>query len=83
MRTLAPLTEPDEVFADVPGHDGWRSDGAATYVLAVSDIAKTAPALTRGLVAARADVLSIGESRHSLEDVYLELLEEDKEGVGG
>jgi ABC-2 type transport system ATP-binding protein len=30
-------------------------------------------------VAAGADVLSIGESRHSLEDVYLELIDEDKE----
>jgi ABC-2 type transport system ATP-binding protein len=27
-----------------------------------------------------ADVLSISESRHSLEDVYLELIDEDVEG---
>ena len=32
-----------------------------------------APAVTRALVAAGADVLSIAEARHSLEDVYLEL----------
>jgi ABC-2 type transport system ATP-binding protein len=30
-------------------------------------------------VAAGADVLSISESRHSLEDVYLELVSEDEE----
>jgi ABC-2 type transport system ATP-binding protein len=30
-------------------------------------------------VAAGADVLSISESRHSLEDVYLELINEDEE----
>ena len=38
-----------------------------------------APAVTRALVEAGADVLSIGESRHSLEDVYLEMIDEDAE----
>ena len=33
-----------------------------------------APAVTRALVAAGADVLSIAQSRHTLEDVYLELV---------
>ena len=51
------------------------------YVLAVSDPAVAAPAVTRALVAAGADVLSIGESRHSLEDVYLELIDEDDGGA--
>jgi ABC-2 type transport system ATP-binding protein len=32
-------------------------------------------------VAAGADVLSIGESRHSLEDVYLQLIDQDGESV--
>jgi ABC-2 type transport system ATP-binding protein len=31
------------------------------------------------LVGAGADVLSIGESQHSLEDVYLELIADDLE----
>jgi ABC-2 type transport system ATP-binding protein len=31
------------------------------------------------LVNAGADILSIAESRHSLEDVYLELIDEDVE----
>jgi hypothetical protein len=31
-------------------------------------------------VACGADVLGIGEMRHSLEDVYLELIDEDPEG---
>jgi ABC-2 type transport system ATP-binding protein len=31
------------------------------------------------LVAADADVLGISESQHSLEDVYLELIDEDTE----
>jgi DsbC/DsbD-like thiol-disulfide interchange protein len=32
-----------------------------------------------GAGGADADILSIGESRHSLEDVYLELVDEDAE----
>jgi ABC-2 type transport system ATP-binding protein len=83
VRTLAPLAEPDRLFTGVPGLDSWRSDGAATYVLAVSDIAKAAPPVTRALVAAGADVMSIAESRHSLEDVYLELIDQDEERVAG
>ena len=51
----------------------------AGYVLTVSDPAQAAPAVTRALVAAGADVLSIAESKHTLEDVYLELVE-DTEG---
>jgi ABC-2 type transport system ATP-binding protein len=35
--------------------------------------------VTRALVAAGADVLSITESRHSLEDVYLTLIDADPE----
>src|SRR5450631_4364736 len=79
VRTLVPLPGPGRVFASLPAVDGWHQDGPATYVLAVSDPAAAAPAVTRALVAAGADVLSISESRHSLEDVYLELIDEDKE----
>jgi ABC-2 type transport system ATP-binding protein len=35
--------------------------------------------VTRRLVGAGADVLSISEAHHSLEDVYLELIDEDVE----
>jgi ABC-2 type transport system ATP-binding protein len=78
-RTVAPLPDPDRVFGGLPGVDSWRQDGPGEYVIAVSDSAVAAPAVTRALVAAGADVLSIGESRHSLEDVYLELIDEDVE----
>jgi ABC-2 type transport system ATP-binding protein len=43
----------------------------------VSDAARAAPAVARALVGAGADILSIAQSRHSLEDVYLELLGDD------
>jgi ABC-2 type transport system ATP-binding protein len=79
VRTLAPLPDPDRVFGGLPVVDGWRQDGSSDYVIAVSDSIVAAPAVTRALVEAGADVLSIGESRHSLEDVYLELIDEDVE----
>jgi ABC-2 type transport system ATP-binding protein len=79
VTTLAPLSDPDQLFTRLPAVDGWRSDDAGPYVLSVSDPRIAAPAVTRALVAAGADVLSITESRHSLEDVYLKLIEEDPE----
>ncbi len=73
VRVLSPLDAPDAVFAGAPGVEGWRlADGE--YLLTVSDSTVAAPAVTRALVSAGADVLSIGESRHSLQDVYLELI---------
>jgi ABC-2 type transport system ATP-binding protein len=79
VRTLAPLPDPDRVFAGLPGVDGWRPDGDASYLLTVSDPRVAAPAVTKALVEAGADVLSVAESRRSLEDVYLQLVDEDKE----
>jgi ABC-2 type transport system ATP-binding protein len=79
IRTLVPLVEPDGVFEGLPGVDGWRQDGPSTYVIAVSDADVATPAAIRALVAADADVLSISESQHSLEDVYLQLIDEDVE----
>ena len=86
ITTAAPLDKPDEVFGGLPAVKGWQAggpaaggDGPAGYVLSVTDPAAAAPGVTRALVADGADVLSITETRHSLEDVYLELVE-DKEG---
>jgi ABC-2 type transport system ATP-binding protein len=75
VKTLAPLAEPARVFGGLPGIDGWHPDGPGAYVLSVTDSSVAAPAATRALVAAGADVLSLGELQHSLEDVYLELME--------
>jgi ABC-2 type transport system ATP-binding protein len=58
---------------------GVGPEGPASYLLTVTDPAAAAPGVTRALVAADADVLSISETRHSLEDVYLELID-DREG---
>ena len=92
VATAAPLDHPDKVFGSLTAVEGWqpaypdggaRPDdgpgGPARYLLTVTDPAAAAPGVTRALVAAGADVLSISETRHSLEDVYLELIE-DREG---
>ena len=79
VRTLAPIPEPDRVFGGLPAVNGWREGAASTYLLTVSDPTVAAPHVTRALAASGADVLSIAESQHTLEDVYLELIGEDVE----
>jgi len=79
VETLVPLSDPDRVFAPIPAVEGWRCEGPGFYVLSVSDPKVAAPEVTRSLVGAGADVLSLGEVQHSLEDVYLELINEDVE----
>jgi ABC-2 type transport system ATP-binding protein len=84
ISTAAPLAHPDQVFAGLPAVQNWQAtdrsgQGPAGYLLTVTDPAQAAPAVTRALVAAGADVLSIAEERHTLEDVYLEMVE-DTEG---
>jgi ABC-2 type transport system ATP-binding protein len=76
VTTAAPLHDPGQVFAGLPAVTGWHQDGAVTYVLAVSDSAIAAPAVTRALVAAGADVVALREPQHTLEDVYLELVDD-------
>ena len=79
VTVAAVLPEPGRVFGGLPAVQGWKpagpaGGGPAGYVLTVTDPALAAPAVTRALVAAGADVLSIARSRHTLEDVYLELV---------
>jgi len=75
VRTAVPLAAPDRLFGSVTGVRGWHEDDLSTYVLTVDDPAQTAPEVTRALVQADADVLSISPSHHSLEEVYLELID--------
>ena len=83
VRTLAPLSDPDSVFGGLPAVDGWHEHGPGEYAITVSDSTVAAPALTRSLVRAGGDVLSICESHHTLEDVYLQLVNEDQEANRG
>ena len=79
VRTASALADPQLVFAGLPAVESWTQDAAGSYELTVSDPDAAAPAATRALVAAGADVLSISESRRSLEDVYLELVGNESE----
>lgn len=80
VKTLGPLEAPANVFGELPGVEGWREERPGAYALSVSDAKLAAPSVTRALVQAGADVLSISESQHSLEDVYLELIDESEKG---
>jgi ABC-2 type transport system ATP-binding protein len=78
VRVRAPLEDPNAVLGGLPGVDAWEQTSSG-YTLAVSDPEFAAPQVARALVGAEADIISIAESRHSLEDVYLELIDEDVE----
>jgi len=79
VETAVRLPAPETVFTRDMGVDKWITEGDATYVLTVADPRMTAPRVNRALVAAGADVVSIAVSHHSLEDVYLQLVDEDPE----
>jgi ABC-2 type transport system ATP-binding protein len=79
VRVRTPLRDPDRVFKGLPAVDGWELAEQGEYLLKVSDLSIATPEVTGALVAAGADVLLIAESRHSLEDVYLELIDQDVE----
>ncbi|MFZ0380343.1 MAG: ABC transporter ATP-binding protein [Solirubrobacteraceae bacterium] len=79
VRLRAGLADPASVFAGTPGIEGWEAAASGSYLLTVADPDAAAPKIARALVHAGADILSIAESRHSLEDIYLELVDEDVE----
>jgi ABC-2 type transport system ATP-binding protein len=78
LRLRVPLEDPEALFGVVPEVEGWEQTSSG-YTLTVTDPDAAAPALARALVHAGGDILSITESHHSLEDVYLELIDEDVE----
>ena len=80
VRLRMPLADPKEVFGSLREVEGWEQTPSG-YTLTVSDPDLAAAALARTLVGAGADILSIAESHHSLEDVYLELIDEDVEAT--
>jgi ABC-2 type transport system ATP-binding protein len=80
LRTRVPLEDPGRVLTGLPGSDGWHqgADGSS-YIPDVTDADTAAPAAARALVAAGADLLAPALTRHSLEDVYLQLIDTDAE----
>jgi ABC-2 type transport system ATP-binding protein len=79
VETMVPLEDPGRLFSGIAEVVSWRSDEPGSYVLSVTDPRLAAPEVARHLVRAGADVLSLSEARHSLEEVYLELIDEDVE----
>jgi ABC-2 type transport system ATP-binding protein len=76
--TRSPLPDPSAVFGAVPGVAEWtQRDGG--YQVTVDDPAAAAPALARAVVGAGADLVRLAEVTHSLEDVYLRLVQDDVE----
>lgn len=79
VQTRAPLPAPGAVFGPIAAVKSWSADGEGRYLLSVADVRRAAPEVARALVAAGADILSLAASRHSLEDVYLQLIDQDVE----
>jgi ABC-2 type transport system ATP-binding protein len=79
IRTRASIDDPGRVFDGLAGVKGWDAEPSGWYALTVADPDIAAPDVARALVRAGADILSIAESHHSLEDVYLQLIDEDVE----
>src|SRR5215475_10418760 len=49
VRTIAPLSDPERVFHDLPAVTAWRAGDDGSYRLSVSDPTVAAPAATRAL----------------------------------
>ena len=79
IKTGSQIIEPERIFTDISGIQSWEQSVSGSYIVNVSDPDVVAPWIVRALVGAGIDVLAIGETRHSLEDVYLELIDEDVE----
>jgi ABC-2 type transport system ATP-binding protein len=79
VRTRSQLDEPGLVFNGLANVERWELSSSGSYMLNVTDPDVAAPEVARALVGANVDILSIAESHHSLEDVYLELVDKDVE----
>jgi ABC-2 type transport system ATP-binding protein len=78
VRVRTPLEDANAVLGGLAGVEGWEQSPSG-YTLTISDPEVAAPQVARALVGAGADIFSLGESHHSLEDVYLEMIDEDVE----
>jgi ABC-2 type transport system ATP-binding protein len=79
VKTVTPLHDPSAVFGGIESVENYQIVEPGSYELIVSNPLVAAPEVNRRLVASGADVLFLGENRHSLEDVYLAMVDEDVE----
>jgi ABC-2 type transport system ATP-binding protein len=75
VRVGSPLADPGQLFGAVAGVMTWHLEDG-TYVIEVDDSRATAPRVARALVGSGAELISLAEVRRTLEDVYLQLVEE-------
>ncbi|HWD73273.1 MAG TPA: ABC transporter ATP-binding protein [Actinomycetota bacterium] len=76
VRLAEALPDPERVFGPIAGISAWQPrPGPGSYILQTAEPAAVAPKVVRAIVAAGADVIRVAEVEHSLEDVYLELVE--------
>lgn len=75
VRIREPLSDPSVIFDGCAGVESWSEPEPADYVLAVADPEAAAPGVVRALVECGAEVLAVAEAGHSLEDVYLQLVD--------
>jgi ABC-2 type transport system ATP-binding protein len=75
VRLGSPVHDPERLFGAVAGVRAWHLDDG-TYVLDVDDPRATAPRIARAVVASGAELIRLAEVHRSLEDVYLQLVEE-------
>jgi ABC-2 type transport system ATP-binding protein len=76
VRLAEALPDPERVFGPITRISAWQPGPVpGSYVLQTAEPAAVAPEVVRALVAAGADVIRVAEVEHSLEDVYLELVE--------
>jgi ABC-2 type transport system ATP-binding protein len=77
VRLLEPLGDPGAVFGAVAGMQRWENGhGTGVYVVEVDDPERGAAGVARAVVGAGASLVRLGGVETSLEDVYLDLLEE-------
>jgi ABC-2 type transport system ATP-binding protein len=77
VRLEAPLPDPGAVFGWLRGVVAWTNGGGpGVYVLTVHDPDETAPALARALVRAGASIRRLSPVEHTLEQVFLSLVED-------
>jgi ABC-2 type transport system ATP-binding protein len=79
VRTRAAVANPGQLFAGLAGVEAWEWVPSGGYRLTVADPDTAGPVVARALVGAGADIMSMAGARHSLEDVYLQLIDEDVE----
>jgi ABC-2 type transport system ATP-binding protein len=79
VATSAPLDDPEVILGGLPGVERWQSLGDSSYRVYVADPRTAAPELARAVVSSGAGLVRLVEAGHSLEDVYLELVNEDVE----